>query len=85
MNKILVYEDVIKIQKLSDLDIVKIKDGYSESEKELKKFEAKYNMTSKEFYDKMNKDIYSIRVSPDDVADWLFNCNIFISCGGKLK
>ena len=42
-------------------------------------------MTSKEFYDKMNKDIYSIRVSPDDVADWLFNCNIFISCGGKLK
>ena len=30
-------------------EYAKIKDGYSESKKELKKFEVKYNMTSKEF------------------------------------
>ena len=66
-------------------EYAKIKDGYSESKKKLKKFEVKYNMTSKEFYDKINKDICSTRIAPADVVDWLFNCNIFISSGGKLK
>lgn len=76
---------MIKIQELVNLGIAKIFDGYFDSKEELKRFEEKYNMTSKEFYDKINNDICSTRISPNDVADWLFSCNVFISCGGKLK
>jgi len=72
------------MQELINLGVAYTVDGYNESKKELKKFEKKYNMKSKIFYDKINRDICSIRIPTEDVTDWIFNCNVFISCGGKL-
>jgi len=73
------------IQELVNLGIAKTVDGFSESKKELMKFEAKYGISSCEFYDGYNNSNCNESISDDDINDWIFSCNCFISCGGDLK
>jgi hypothetical protein len=73
------------INKLVDLGIAFTVDGYSESVNELVKFETKYGISSRLFYDDYNNCEVKENITYDDIADWIFYCNIFLSSGGDLK
>lgn len=75
--------DIIK--GLIDLGVAFTVDGYSESINELIKFEAKYAISSSSFYDDYNNFNIQKEISDDDKANWIFYCNVFLSCGGELK
>lgn len=59
-------------------------EAYEKSREEIEYFEKKYNISSLSFYSKMNQDIASTRVNPEDAERWMFACNIYLSCGGLL-
>lgn len=75
----------MSIKDLVNLGIAVEKDGYSESEKELMNFETKYGISSKEFYDNYYDSNFPETISCDEIADWIFYCNCFLSCGGELN
>ena len=74
------------LEELKTLGLAITIDGYEEPKKVFNHFEAKYDISSLDFYNYYyGLTSTSLNISPNDAAEWIFNCNCFISCDGNLK
>lgn len=65
---------------MNDINIIKEVDGLQESIYWLNKFEKKYGITSKEFYD----NNYDTTIDEEDACFWEFYIECYLECGGSF-